>query len=374
MVPTYVLENALSNVFCFPYYSYPVILVVCCLIQIAVLKVHSKYQKYQWVPTNEDQHQTDDNETSHQQNESNDIMNTVNAINYGTNDTSNNQTNNSNKREKTDSEIVIKLIDKNKELIAKYFEKYTPLPQHIIDLIVNDLFYDDNEKELWCKELDEKAERICRYFNWYLLLVCLVYLWCFILIIWINIDWIDDNNINSWHGFQSLTLSMIIFHPSSKVLTPLIIMIDEENTIYKTVKTSMGVNYVLIGLFNGCAYLIYGLPSIFYYIVIWLVYGLFVFGYIFLLMKMDDCDDDSAVPWCIMLPIMIIYCFMMYGCIVYSMVSMSCVYSKDLNGYGQWYMCLYQSLFSPHCPNVDFIYVDWSNWKAITLFVAWILF
>ena len=344
MVPTYTLQNALADVFCFPYYTYPVLLIVSTSIQIMFAKCHEKYKKYEWVETNENN--TNENNTNDQQHV--------------------------NKRVQKDSQVVIDLIDKNKGLVVKYFERYSPLPKQIIHIIVNELYYNDDEKKLWCNELDKKADTVCKYFNRYLLLISIVYLWCFILIIWINIEWIDNNNINSWYGFQSFTLSMIMFHPASKIIPPIIAMVDEDDDIYKTSKISMIFNCVLIGPFNFCGYLIFGFPSIFYYIVIWMVYGLFIWLYMFVLIKLEKMDDDDS--WCILLPTIFIYCSIMYGCIVYSMVSMSCVYSEELEGYGQWYMCLYQSFASPHCPNVTFIYIDWYNWKAICMLIAWILF
>ena len=360
MAPTYILDNALSNVFCFPFWTYPVLQICSTLIQIIFSKCHDRYdKKYQYVNANNNDSNVDDkNETMLE-----------NIDDYREN---NEIPPDGNEKIKKDSQIVVELIEKNTSLIITYLDKYTPLPQQIINLIVNDLYYDNDEKELWCKELDEKAEKVCRYFNRYLLFICALYLWCFILILWINIEWIDNENIDSWNGFQSLTISMIIYHPLSKLITPMSVMIDEEGHLNQVVKISMICICVLIGLCNFSGWLIFGFPSVFYYIVIWIVYFLVVLSYIFGLIKC--VGDDTFDKWYFLLPFMIIYCFMAYSVIVYAMISMSCVYSKDLKGYGQWYMCLYQSLFSPYCPNIHFMYLNWKDWRAVTLFIAWMLF
>ena len=67
--------------------------------------------------------------------------------------------------------------------------------------------------------------------------------------------------------------------------------------------------------------------------------------------------------------------FILYSCLtyateVYTMSSMACIYSKDFEGKGQWFLCMYHT----YCPNSDFIFVNWKDWRAVFLLITWIFF
>lgn len=335
-MPSYILDNAFMDIYCFPYYTYGILLLLSMLIQFIFMKRYDVYEQ-----VNKDQ---------------------------GTDKNGKNQ-------------IVIDFINKNKKSIAEYLNVYSPLPQNIINIIVNEMLEDADIKSALLQELETKKNVLCKYFNGYLFIANVAYFVCFILVLWINIEWISDNNINGWYGFQSLVLTMMMYHPFSKIIILIIIMTDNDDNkeVFDFVRYSMIFNAILVGILNTSGYLVFGLPSVFYYIVIWIIYAIFVFLYIFILFKLEGDDDkdngaSNTTMWCVMVPVLIVYLFFMYGCIIYAMVSMSCIYSKDLKGHGQWYNCLYQSLFSPHCPNVNLIHVQWKDWRAIFFLVSWLLF
>ena len=342
MVPSYQLDHALINHFCFPYYSYGVLFLVTTFIQLTIVNYHEKYGLVKSYLNSKDDKRKN---------------------NY----------------------IVQDVMDKNKKLIVKYFNDYTFLSCNIINIIVNDYYYDDNELTSWLTNFKPKLEarknQICKYFNVYVLMVVIMHLTCFVIIIWINIEWIIENDINGWYGFQSITFTIFFFHPASKIVIIALVFGDKEDNeppeIYPIFWKAMILSTGLTGFVNVIATSIFIIPAIIFYIPVLLIIGLFVLIWAFVIEILDDDEVGSKTcSWIYVIAVLMIvllYCSV-YFYLVYSMVSISCVYSKQLKGHGQWYMCLYQSLFSPQCPNTSFINIDWNDWRAVLLFVSWMLF
>eukprot|EP01084_Bolivina_argentea_P160194 278974_1 len=325
MTASFLLYNALSNVYCFPVYTYLILQILSIGVQMLFLSLHQKVQ---------------------------------NAIT---------RSNNENDTDSKDHPVVISLINKNKRMTTKHFIDYTPLPKYIINIIIDEYYYDSDEKKLWCKELHKQKKTLTNYYNIYVMAANICYLVCSVLIIWINTEWIINNDFDSWVGFTSLSLTMLIAHPASKIITP--IMFATNDDVSKIPFRFLMFNGALVAMFDFAGYLIFGVPSIFYYIPLWILYSGVIFGLVWCTDHL--ISDDSII---VMIIVFMVYGFVMYGTLVFGMSSMSCVYSKQIRGDEVWYLCLYQSFKSPHCPNTDFMYIDWRNWKAIILFFSWLLF
>ena len=88
--------------------------------------------------------------------------------------------------------VPITLIDTKKNLILQHFKDYTPLPDFVIHIIMDDYFCDSDEMNLWSTKwqinINTKYNIYRSILMIYSVLMFIVNLLCLILIIWINID------------------------------------------------------------------------------------------------------------------------------------------------------------------------------------------
>lgn len=336
----WILPNAMSTVFCFPIYSYPILLTVSIVIETTFQKLHERFQ-YKIAKNESSSKLTDIDESIY------DIEATT-PTSY-------------------DSEIVQTTVQQNKQLIKGYFNQFTPLQPQIIDLVI-EYFYDFDTKKLWMTKLDSKDRLLGKLYNGHILMMSITNFVCLVLIIWINWTWIIKNDArNSWTGFQSLAISMMFYHPTSKMISLVSILANEGLHKSKRILVPWIITVVLTIAIDICGCLIYGVASLFYYIPVWIVFVLVLLLFQWIWDKLNYECVETFWPFVIMF---VLYLWLTYAMLVYTTSSMACIYSKDFEGKGQWYLCLYHT----HCPNSDFIFVNWKDWRAIFLLMSWILF
>ena len=318
---SFTFKNALSDKFCFHYYAYPVTQIFTMSIRFVMAALMDKFKI----------------------------------------DTNNN------------SPMVKKTMTDTKKKIFDYFDKYTLLPKNITEIIIDEYYYTDDEKIIWCNKFVKHRKNVAFCSNIYSALSVVAHLLSFIIIIWINVDWINANNHTSWISFRSISLSMLFLHPATKFMSPFIIIeLSNNGPISMILSYCITAICIFVIAIDFCAYLIFILPSIFYYMPLWLGYALLVCCGCIAENKIDSYDKNrKMIIWGI---IGWVSLFIMYWTIVFASTSMACVYSKQIRGNAVWYKCLIASWKLPHCPNTNFMYIDWSDPRAIALLVSWLLF
>lgn len=332
MSPTFKFDNALQDIFCYPLYMYPAFMCFAMLSQILLVRIWDRLEK---------------------------AMNDSKNI----------------KDDAKDPLMVIAIADSKKQQILHHFLYYTPLPETIANIIINEYYYDSHiYRNDWQKKLSKRFKK----FNISLLIfkaISVSIQWIsMILIIWINIEWIIQTQCTSWQGFESLILTILISHPSSKLFNIISLLLPEVKKYSNLIFYTSAILATLIFMVWACLFIIYVIPSFFYYMPAWFII-LIAMAIMGKLMEYEENlqDTNKCIIFCVFCSIAItVGLYIML--IQYTTSAMSCVYSNKVRGDKRWYLCLYDALQSPYCPDTAIMRIDWNDWRAIFLFVSWILF
>ena len=331
MSQSFHLNNALLDKFCFPMYIFPIFAAFMFIIQKIFHRCLSKYPLYKQM------------------------------IKYLTIDFE--------EELQMSQDEFKKLITKAKDdidvITTRYFLTHTPLPVRIIHLIIKDFCNYDIHIFTW---YNKQFFKIMTYYNLYTIIAICDHIFCLFIIIWINVDWIKNNKIDSWNAFQSIWITVITAHPSTKLFNWVWTQYLNEKLYTKKgrksscVMTTISVYMLMVYLFIFAlgGMLVYEVESLFYHFPLW-----FVFILIIIIIKMEGINLTFSCVW-ITLPILF------YIHLSYVTSSMSCVYSGKIRP-GRWYLCLEAALYSPYCDS-RLIHIDWDDWKAIVLLISWIFF
>ena len=331
MAPTFIFENALQDIFCYPLYIYPAFLCITMLSQISFIRIWDRLKL---------------------------SMNRSKNI----------------KDDAKDPLIVTEIAHSKHQQILQHFLNYTPLPTYIANIIINEYYHDSNiYRSHWQRKLSKRFKR----FNVSLFAfrgISLCAQWsCMILIIWINIEWIIETECTAWEGFESLIISILMGHPASKLFNIICLLLPEVKEYSSLIFHASAILAVFIFIVWCCLFIIYVIPSFFYYMPIWFI----VLFAVIVMVKCMEYEEYSERNTCI---VICVFCSIAITVGLYVMViqyttsAMSCVYSNDIKGDKRWYLCLYDAFQSPYCPDTKVMNIKWSDWRAIVLFVAWIIF
>lgn len=366
MSPSFVFSNALQHTFCFPIYMYPVLLIPGVIIHTIFHELFNvgdtlnrlRREKYKWIRKCRDRsfdHYLDNVDNTH----------------------------------KDESEIIpfhTKSIEfPDKESIMKSFMEYTPLSYDTIILLIDEYYYDSEYEDMLKEAKDMRDFKVLqKVFDYYSILTFMFNGFSFVIIVWINLEWIIINKYSLWLGMQSLFINILTMQPSSKICNIAMILYG-RNEYY------MGNDTLYLIIFNLWYYtpimyiggiVMYLLPSWIYYLPIWII----VLSGCFCCNALDLCGPQTpecskrvsmlcllGKKWWIIkqmiVPILlatIAYCLINWICI-----SMACVYSGQIKGNERWYLCLRDSFNSPYCANSS---MDWSDWRSNILLISWLLF
>lgn len=343
----FVFEHALLNVFCFPFYIYPLLFIPNAII----LRLFSHWN-----------HRFKSKNDSFYIDPSQKIK--MESL-YG-----------------LERPVKPFICPDNFNMITNYFKDHTPLSHDLISLVINEFCYDP-QYEIYIKYKHKKR----RYnlfrdlFAWYLILTFIFHALSFIVILYTNIEWImmDEHNILYASEFHSLCLSTFAFHPSSKVFNLInigIIYVDISGKQYYSCLFPFSFLVVVI-LIDVILFLMY------FDFLRWIM---FFAPFYSLLLGIAQTPNIVAIMrwfhtsfgiWQQCLIVSSFYCMLL---ILYSWDS-CLVYIEDWwTLHGPWIgnifhdQCLLRSFASPYCPNVNGINVNWNDWRSYIMIISWLLF
>ena len=316
--------------------------------------------------------------------------------------------------------------DQMKADTIELLDKYSPLPIDISKEIVNHYVYDHEQTSFLSRMIKSKLNSQHRYtqifITSYAIISMFAHLLCFVLIAWINTEWSNKNDIYETHSsFRSWIIAIFTYHPMWKFMNYAfsIHMLyadskenddDDDDTpswytgfnklgaghnrdkdIFEDTRTRfkyitiIGLPYVLV--FFSCifpSFFVYLIPGIIYYfpVTLFLCCITFIIGLIFvqygnadLMNKLGLIDYKEIYK---NIKITILFAIPFYLMFLMLISAMECNYSRDLNrkefdGWDKYGICLYKGIIDTqgYCQS---FYVDWNDWRAIVIFISWILF
>lgn len=337
---TFVFDHALSNIFCFPFWMYPLSFIPVCIIHYKLLYWHKqfKYKKDEY------------------------YMNEIRNLDLDCQA----------KQLGFQYEYKPFIGCNNNQLIMTHFMVYTPLSYDIIYLLIDEFCYDKKyEKYMQYKDKKWKYKLFKDSFDCYQILTFLFHVLSFIVILFINIEWIMENNYSFWTFIQSICLNVFALHPASKLLNLVWILslrFKINNFRYYSWQLIPAFMTVTI-IVDIASFFIYILPSFTYYILFWIVIIVISVVFVIITKKRYNTIINRYCTFTIIM--MLSWIYIIGICMIYSMC---CVYSQQITLDKQYNLCLYQALKSSYCPNSSVLIMDWSDWRAYIMLIAWFFF
>ena len=364
MSTSFLFQNALQNKFCFPIYVHPVLLLPLIIIHRvfdALFDAHCG--SYHW--RQQDSHhfrRAMDHSTEVIIDESEDVPFKSKSIQFS-----------------------------NKEPIIGLFMEYTPLSYDIITMLIDEYYYDPEFEEfLKEKDTERKYKTFQGIFDYYTILTFIFHLSSFMIILWINLEWMIATDCSGWIAVQSLCINMVTMHPASKLGNVWIIIACPTDYGVETNRVAL---FLKLLIFMGIPYIggviLYLVPSVFYYIPIWIGVCCIICihciaeercgAFLYWIYRTHGSDAHNwiynKICYAIIIPILsLLSASMMYFLVISMYDSMSCVYSGEIRGSERWYLCLGESFKSPYCPSTNVLNMDLSDWRCYILLVSWLLF
>ena len=338
----------LQNTFCFPLYYYPVFITVGWIIFYTILRILSCFQ-------------------------------TV----------------------RKDSKKSKKFLAKQKEQTIQHLSNLTPLPIDIVNVIVNHFLFDEDDKNIFWKMLNNKlqfkSKIVLKFMLIYAICGVLLYTLCFIIIIIEFIQWRQQNidTLSSWQLFQGWLVSILFVHPFWKMInwtTSIFTIFDGYNieSFASAIKIESWFFYCFVGIPYTLILVGYMIPAFFTMILPAMILFIFVpccyCCYLFAFALLQDHpifeklfedtlekrpNEDYTSVW--QREEMLLMCFYGGVGIVGFYVAMCIIVPAVWHMYNQkgWLDGFVYGISSGYCP--EFV-VDFSDWKSVVLFVTWIGF
>ena len=352
MAASFVFEHALMNVFCFPFYVYPLLFVP----NAAILRLFSHWNDR--FRSKKDSYYIDSSKKIH-----------FDSL-YGL--------------QKPAKPFI---CPDNVKIITNYFINLTPLPHDLISLVINEFCYDPQYETYVKYQYKKRKYNLFRdLFAWYLILTFIFHALSFIIILWTNIEWImmNEYEYDIFTAIQSLCISIFAFHPLSKIFNLInisILYVEISGKKYYSCLYPFSFLVVVI-LIDLIAILIYIPPNLWQYMMIFVLFVYMSFG-------ISNVNIVAVMRWFLTSFGIVQQCLivsLLYGVMVIMSSWVSCLlYVEDWNAlYGPdrpWLLniynnneCLLESVKSPYCPDVNLVNVNWNDWRSYIMLFSWLLF
>ena len=303
---------------------------------------------------------------------------------------------------------------KIKKEITKVLDEYTGLPIAISKQIVYEFLYDEDQSNIMGRILatNINAQHRCTqlFIAIYGIISMIFHLICWALIAWIHYEWSLNQTSTPFStniNYQAWLISVYTFHPMFKLInyafsiyilfgdneeqtdpfrhygSQLLWQNDRDNDLFDG-RDSKVLYSLLVGLAYMLTFMSVIFPSIFTHIIPGLVYYFPIsasFSCIAFMISLQILMRSDAALQTYEYFYKNIKYYILLMCPLYIIVmmlisSMACVYSNQLNENGSWeeyYMCIYNGIVRTegYCHTFT---IQWTDWRAIVLFVSWILF
>eukprot|EP01084_Bolivina_argentea_P217991 370013_1 len=284
-----------------------------------------------------------------------------------------------------DSQQSQQFIEESQIKTITILTKYTPLPDVIAKIIVNDYLIDKHHnRKIWKymnKQIQLKKGNLMNYIRIYSCIGVTFYCLCFIIIVIEYIEYIQHSNHSTWEYYLIWIQCILYGHPFWKFINCTaalwalnsfdVVDPSKGQPIYGSNREhSETIQYFYIFISSAYILMIFGgiVPSLIVVVPAVIIYCPIVCtvacvaGICTCLFQnwFEENNFQMVLP-------LFILC-VTYMVTVIGSFSMICVYESGIDD-GKWTTCLLDGLVSDYCPDYRFD----NSWKAWILLITWIL-